>query len=148
MAALTALVVGSMIGSGIFALPSQMAGSAAPGPLLIGWLITGVGMLMLAFVFQTLATRKPQVDGGVYGYARAGFGNYIGFTSACGYWMSRLGGQRRLPGVAVLDAGLLLSRLRGWRHRARDHRRVDRVVDRACHDPAWRPTPRLSSTSW
>lgn len=88
LAALTALVVGSMIGSGIFALPSQMAGSAAPGPLIIGWTITGVGMLMLAFVFQTLATRKPDVDGGVYGYARAGFGNYIGFTSAFGYWMS------------------------------------------------------------
>ena len=87
-AALTAIVVGSMIGSGIFALPSQMAGSAAPGPLLIGWVITGVGMLMLAFVFQTLAQRKPDVDGGVYGYARAGFGNYIGFTSAFGYWVS------------------------------------------------------------
>ena len=86
--ALIALVVGSMIGSGIFALPSQMAGSAAPGPLLIGWLITGVGMLMLAFVFQTLAQRKPDVDGGVYGYARAGFGDYLGFTSAWGYWIS------------------------------------------------------------
>ena len=45
-------------------------------------------MLMLAFVFQTLASRKPDVDGGVYGYARAGFGNYIGFTSALGYWVS------------------------------------------------------------
>jgi arginine:ornithine antiporter / lysine permease len=88
LAALTAIVVGSMIGSGIFALPSQMAGSAAPGPLIIGWVITGVGMLMLAFVFQTLASRKPHVDGGVYGYARAGFGNYIGFTSAFGYWLS------------------------------------------------------------
>jgi arginine:ornithine antiporter / lysine permease len=88
LAALTALVVGSMIGSGIFALPSQMAASAAPGPLLIGWAITGLGMLMLAFVFQTLVTRKPDVDGGVYGYARAGFGNYIGFTSAWGYWVS------------------------------------------------------------
>ncbi len=88
LAALIALVVGSMIGSGIFALPSQMAGSAAPGPLLIGWLVTGVGMLMLAFVFQTLARRKPDVDGGVYGYARAGFGNYIGFSSAWGYWVS------------------------------------------------------------
>ena len=86
--ALVALVVGSMIGSGIFALPSQMAASAAPGPLLIGWLITGAGMLMLAFVFQNLAQRKPDVDGGVYGYARAGFGDYIGFTSAWGYWIS------------------------------------------------------------
>jgi arginine:ornithine antiporter / lysine permease len=88
LAALTALVIGSMIGSGIFALPSQMAGSAAPGPLMIGWLITGAGMLMLAFVFQSLAQRKPDVDGGVYGYARAGFGNYIGFTAAWGYWVS------------------------------------------------------------
>ncbi|WP_099040667.1 arginine-ornithine antiporter [Mycobacterium neglectum] len=88
LAALTAIVVGSMIGSGIFALPSQMAGSAAPGPLLIGWVITGAGMLTLAFVFQTLASRKPDVDGGVYGYARAGFGNYVGFTSAFGYWVS------------------------------------------------------------
>ncbi|HEY0952401.1 arginine-ornithine antiporter [Nocardioides sp.] len=86
--ALIALVVGSMIGSGIFALPSQMAGSAAPGPLLIGWGVTGVGMLMLAFVFLTLSRRKPDVDGGVYGYARAGFGNYLGFTSAWGYWIS------------------------------------------------------------
>lgn len=88
LAALTAIVIGSMIGSGIFALPSQMAGKAAPLPLLIGWIITGVGMLTLAFVFQTLAIRKPTVDGGVYGYAREGFGNYIGFTSAFGYWAS------------------------------------------------------------
>jgi arginine:ornithine antiporter/lysine permease len=107
MPALIALVVGSMIGSGIFALPSQMAGSAAPGPLLIGWTITGVGMLMLAFVFQTLATRKPDVDGGVYGYARAGFGSYIGFTSAWGYWISAWVGN-----VAYLV--LLMSTLGYW----------------------------------
>jgi len=88
LGALTALVVGSMIGSGIFALPSQMAASAAPGPLLIGWAITGVGMLMLAFVFQTLAVRKPELDAGVYAYAKAGFGEYLGFFSAFGYWAS------------------------------------------------------------
>jgi len=105
--ALTALVVGSMIGSGIFALPSQMAGSAAAGPLLIGWLITGVGMLMLAFVFQSLAQRKPEVDGGVYGYAKEGFGEYIGFTSAWGYWISAWIGN-----VAYLV--LLMSTLGYW----------------------------------
>ncbi len=88
LAALTALVIGSMVGGGIFGLPSQMAASAAPLPLVLGWLITGVGMLMLAFVFQRLAERKPEVDGGVYGYAREGFGPYIGFTSAWGYWIS------------------------------------------------------------
>ena len=61
LAALTAIVVGSMIGSGIFALRSQMAASAAPGPLFVGWAITGVEMLMLAFVVQALAERKPEV---------------------------------------------------------------------------------------
>ncbi|KRF07963.1 arginine-ornithine antiporter [Nocardioides sp. Soil777] len=96
-----------MIGSGIFALPSQMAGSAAAGPLMIGWLITGVGMLMLAFVFQSLAQRKPDVDGGVYGYARAGFGEYVGFTSAWGYWISAWIGN-----VAYLV--LLMSTLGYW----------------------------------
>jgi len=105
--ALAALVVGSMIGSGIFALPSQMAGSAAAGPLLIGWLITGVGMLMLAFVFQSLAQRKPEVDGGVYGYAKEGFGEYVGFTSAWGYWISAWVGN-----VAYLV--LLMSTLGYW----------------------------------
>ncbi|GAB76683.1 arginine:ornithine antiporter, APA family [Austwickia chelonae] len=88
LGALIALVVGSMIGGGIFAMPRQMAQSASPIPLLIGWTITGVGMLTLAFVFQNLASRKPDVDGGVYGYARAGFGSYIGFNSAWGYWIS------------------------------------------------------------
>lgn len=88
LAALTALVVGSMIGGGIFGLPQQMAQAAAPGPLIIGWLITGVGMLMLAFVYQRLAVNKPEIEAGVYGYARAGFGDLVGFSSAWGYWIS------------------------------------------------------------
>ena len=86
--ALTALVVGSMIGGGIFSLPQNMASGAGAGAILIGWGITFVGMLMLAFVFQTLANRKPEIEGGVYGYARAGFGPYMGFNSAWGYWIS------------------------------------------------------------
>ncbi|SEK38501.1 arginine:ornithine antiporter, APA family (TC 2.A.3.2.3) [Roseateles sp. YR242] len=86
--ALIALVVGSMIGGGIFSLPQNMAASAAPGAILIGWGITAVGMLMLAFVFQNLANRKPELDSGVYAYAKAGFGNFMGFSSAWGYWIS------------------------------------------------------------
>ncbi|CAM2756531.1 arginine-ornithine antiporter [Actinomyces slackii] len=85
---LTALVVGSMIGGGIFGLPSQMAKVAAPGALLIGWIITGAGMLVLAMCYQRLAVKRPDIDGGVYGYARAGFGDYVGYASAWGYWLS------------------------------------------------------------
>lgn len=88
LGALVALVVGSMVGGGIFSLPQNIAASASAGATLIGWLITGVGMLTLAFVFQTLANRKPELDGGVYAYAKAGFGDYMGFSSAWGYWIS------------------------------------------------------------
>jgi arginine:ornithine antiporter/lysine permease len=88
LGALTALVVGSMIGGGIFSLPQNMAASASAGAVLIGWAITAVGMLTLAFVFQTLANHKPELDGGVYIYAKQGFGDYMGFSSAWGYWIS------------------------------------------------------------
>ena len=88
LGALVALVVGSMIGGGIFSLPQNMAASADVGAIRIGWAITAVGMLTLAFVFQTLANRKPDLDGGVYAYAKAGFGDYMGFSSAWGYWIS------------------------------------------------------------
>ena len=88
LGALTALVVGSMIGGGIFSLPQNMAAAADAGAILIGWGITAVGMLALAFVFQTLANRKPLLDGGVYAYAQAGFGDYMGFSSAWGNWIS------------------------------------------------------------
>ena len=88
LGSLTALVIGSMIGGGIFSLPKDMASGAEVGAILIGWAITAVGMLALAFVFQTLANRKPDLDNGVYTYAKAGFGNYLGFSSAWGYWIS------------------------------------------------------------
>ncbi|RBH40370.1 arginine-ornithine antiporter, partial [Pseudomonas sp. MWU13-2860] len=65
LGALTALVVGSMIGGGIFSLPQNMAAGTGAGAILIGWVITFFGMLTLAFAFQMLANRKPEVEGGV-----------------------------------------------------------------------------------
>ncbi|WP_151176935.1 arginine-ornithine antiporter [Hypericibacter terrae] len=85
---LIALVVGSMIGGGVFNLPSDMSRGASPGAIVIGWLVTGLGMLMLAFVYQDLAVRKPALNAGPYAYAKAGFGPFIGFNSAWGYWIS------------------------------------------------------------
>lgn len=85
---LVALVTGSIIGSGIFGLPQNMAAGAGAGAILIGWLVTGVGMLVLARVYQMLALRKPELDNGVYAYARALSGEYVGFNSAWGYWIS------------------------------------------------------------
>lgn len=85
--ALVALVVGSMIGSGIFALPAAFGRATGGLGALIAWIIAGGGMLMLAFVFQTLSRRRPELDAGIYAYAKAGFGNYLGFASAAGYWI-------------------------------------------------------------
>ena len=85
---LTAMVVGSMVGAGVFSLPRNFAQSTGVFGAVIAWVIAGVGMLMLAFVFQTLAIRKPELDAGVYAYAKAGFGEFPGFFSAFGYWAS------------------------------------------------------------
>lgn len=84
LGALAALVIGSMVGSGVFSLPQNMAAGAGPLAILIGWGITAVGMLALVFVYQSLATRKPELDAGPYAYAKAGFGPFIGFNSAWG----------------------------------------------------------------
>jgi arginine:ornithine antiporter / lysine permease len=100
---LVALVVGSMIGGGVFNLPSDMSRHASPGAIIIGWIITGVGMLMLAFVYQGLALRKPTLNAGPYAYARAGFGEFIGFNSAWGYWISAFLGNVAYA-VAIFSA--------------------------------------------
>ena len=91
--ALTAMVVGSMVGAGVFQLPARFATQTGVYGALIAWTIAGVGMLTLAFVFQALAVRKPQLDNGVYVYARAGFGIYPGFLSAIGFWASACAGN-------------------------------------------------------
>ncbi|MFG1947561.1 basic amino acid/polyamine antiporter [Nonomuraea sp. NPDC048826] len=85
---LTAMVVGSMVGAGVFSLPSNFARATGVYGAVLAWLIAGAGMLMLAFVFQRLAVRKPELNAGVYAYAKAGFGEFPGFFSAFGYWAS------------------------------------------------------------
>jgi arginine:ornithine antiporter/lysine permease len=85
--ALTGMVVGSMVGSGIFSLPRTFGIATGPFGAIFAWCIAGGGMYMLARVFQSLAERKPDLDAGVYAYAREGFGDYPGFLSAFGYWI-------------------------------------------------------------
>ncbi|MCX5494187.1 arginine-ornithine antiporter [Kaistia dalseonensis] len=84
--ALSAMVVGSMVGAGIFSLPQTFGHATGGLGALVAWTIAGFGTLMLALVFQTLSMRKPDLDSGIYAYAKAGFGNYPGFASALGYW--------------------------------------------------------------
>lgn len=85
--ALTAMVVGGMVGSGIFSLPRTFGNATGPFGAIIAWCIAAGGMYTLARVFQALAERKPDLDAGVYAYAKAGFGDYPGFLAVFGYWI-------------------------------------------------------------
>src|SRR5215472_161033 len=85
--ALTAMVVGSMVGAGIFSLPRTFGNATGPFGAITAWCIAGAGMYTLARVFQMLAERKPDLDAGIYIYAKTGFGDYLGFLSAFGYWL-------------------------------------------------------------
>ncbi|MDU5191727.1 MAG: amino acid permease, partial [Mixta calida] len=87
LSALTALVLSSMLGAGVFSLPQNMAAVASPAALLIGWAITGAGILFLSLALLLLTRLKPELDGGIFTYARDGFGELVGFSSAWGYWL-------------------------------------------------------------
>ncbi|HEU5062230.1 MAG TPA: amino acid permease [Solirubrobacterales bacterium] len=98
----TALVVGNMVGSGIFLLPASLAGAAGPISI-IGWLFTGAGALLLALVFSRLGRAMPRT-GGPYAYARRAFGDFIGFQTAWGYWIAAWAGN---AAIAVAFVGYL-----------------------------------------
>jgi len=85
--ALTALVLSSMLGAGVFSLPQNMAEVSGSEALIIGWTITGIGILFLATAMLYLSRLRPDLDGGIFTYAEQGFGKTIGFLSAWGYWL-------------------------------------------------------------
>lgn len=82
----TSLVIGNMIGSGIFLLPATLASFGSIS--LIGWVISGLGAAALAFVFIEFSKSLPHTSGGPYVYSREGLGDFAGFLVAWGYWIS------------------------------------------------------------
>lgn len=108
---LAGMVVGSIIGGGVFTLPANFGGATGVLGAVIAWVIAGLGMLMLAFVFQSLAVRRPDLDNGIYVYAQAGFGNYAGFNVAWGYWASNVVGNVFYLTFAMASIGTFLPGL-------------------------------------
>ena len=97
----SALVVGNMIGSGVFLLPSSLA---KYGPIsLVAWVFTAAGAVLLALVFARLARAYPKT-GGPYAYARRAFGDFVGFQTAWGYWIAVWAGN---AAIAVAFVGYL-----------------------------------------
>ena len=97
----TALVVGNMIGSGVFLLPSSLASFGSIS--LVGWAITATGAVLLALVFARLGRAFPRT-GGPYAYSRRAFGDFIGFQTAWGYWIAAWAGN---AAIAVAFVGYL-----------------------------------------
>ena len=162
---MTLLVIGAMVGGGVFNLPQNMAQKAGLGAVLVAWLVSGLGIFFLARTFQVLADIKPDLTAGIYMYSRQGFGKYAGFQIAWGYWLSSAFGN---VGFAILlmdtlnyffpphfkggntwlavllgVVGVLAHELAGA---ARRQERGDAQRDR--HHRQVRPDRRSSSASW
>ncbi len=96
------LVVGNMIGSGIFLLPAALAPYG--GVSLLGWLVTAFGALMTALVFARMSRKFPK-QGGPYRYAYDNFGEFAGFSVAWSYWISIWCGNAAIAVASVAYLG-------------------------------------------
>jgi APA family basic amino acid/polyamine antiporter len=81
----TSLVIGNMIGAGIFLVPATLANYGSIS--IFGWIFTAAGALVLAKIFSNMS-KIVKKSGGPYAYSKAGFGDFIGFLVAWGYWIS------------------------------------------------------------
>jgi APA family basic amino acid/polyamine antiporter len=113
LSAATALVVGSIVGVGIFNLPSSLA---AFGPIsLVSMGLTTIGAIALALLFAALSRRMP-ADGGPYAYARAAFGDRTGFANAWSYWVTAWAGNAAIAvgWVLYLEVFVNTGHLKLW----------------------------------
>lgn len=83
----------SMMGSGVFDIPQNIASHAGAIAVVINWVIVTIGMLALAWSFIYISNKRPDIKSGIYGYAKFGFGDFVGFNSAWGYWLNSLLGN-------------------------------------------------------
>ncbi|HET6726065.1 MAG TPA: amino acid permease [Gammaproteobacteria bacterium] len=146
LATTTSIVLGNMVGSGIFLLPASLAAYGAYS--LWGWGFSTVGALLLAWVFSSLSRRLPRA-GGPYAYPRAAFGDFAGFLAAWIYWLSILGtnaaiavafasylavfvpalaAQPLLGGLAAIAAVWVLTAINIWGVRAAGNMQLITVI--------------------
>ncbi|GMA07898.1 arginine-ornithine antiporter [Tetragenococcus halophilus subsp. flandriensis] len=85
---LVALTVTSVVGGGVFNLMNDLANNASVGPVIIALVISGAGMGMFVMCLNQLTRSYPELDAGIYSFAEKGFGSFVGFVCALGYWSS------------------------------------------------------------
>lgn len=96
----TALVIGSIIGTGVFTMPAVMAGAGTSSLLTLG--VIAVGAILLGGLFGQLSKRIPNSDGGLYAYAHHEFGDFAGYLTAWCYWITAWAGNAAIVSSWVL----------------------------------------------
>jgi APA family basic amino acid/polyamine antiporter len=96
----TALVIGSIIGTGVFTMPAVLAGAGTSSIITLG--VIGVGAVLLGLLFGQLTKRVPHNEGGVYAYARHEFGDFAGYLTAWCYWITCWAGNAAIVSSWVL----------------------------------------------
>lgn len=86
LAAATSIVVGNMMGSGIFTSPQSLAQVANPKITILAWVITGIGSLLLALSFANLGTKYPSTGGPIV-YTHKAFGEFMAFLVSWTFWI-------------------------------------------------------------
>ncbi|MGD0379091.1 MAG: amino acid permease [Acidimicrobiales bacterium] len=103
----TALVIGSIIGTGVFTMPAVLAGAGTSSLLVLG--IIAIGAILLGTMFGQLTKRVPNSNGGLYAYARHEFGDFAGFLTAWCYWITAWAGNAAIVSSWVLYVESLFS---------------------------------------
>ncbi len=96
----TALVIGSIIGTGVFTMPAIMAEAGTSSLLVLG--VISIGALLLGVMFGQLTKRIPTSDGGLYAYSKHEFGDFAGYLTAWCYWISAFAGNAAIVASWVL----------------------------------------------
>ena len=87
----TGLVIGSIVGTGVFTMPAVLAGAGTMGIVVLG--VIAVGAMLLAVLFGQLTRRVPNSDGGLYAYSRHEFGDFAGYLVGWCYWIQSWAGN-------------------------------------------------------
>jgi APA family basic amino acid/polyamine antiporter len=106
----TALVIGSIVGTGVFTMPAVMAGAGTMSIIVLA--VISVGALLLAVLFGQLTKRIPNSDGGLYAYSRHEFGDFAGYTVGWCYWIQSWAGNAAIVSSWVFYVDALFN----WNH--------------------------------
>jgi len=106
----TGLVIGSIVGTGVFTMPAVLAGAGTMGILVLG--VIAVGAMLLAVLFGQLTKRVPNSDGGLYAYSRHEFGDFAGYLVGWCYWVQSWAGNAAIVSSWVFYVDALF----GWNH--------------------------------